>query len=68
VTVSNGHAAATTSGTNGGTVTVTGLSAGRARLTVVYQRLRASGAYRDVHQGRRHLVTVARRVIVIVRP
>ncbi|MFL5831383.1 MAG: family 43 glycosylhydrolase [Solirubrobacteraceae bacterium] len=68
VTVSNGHATATTSGANGGTVTVTGMSAGRARLTVVYQRLRANGTYRDVHQGRRHLVTVARRVIVIVRP
>jgi GH43 family beta-xylosidase len=67
VTVSNGHAAAAASSTNPGTVTVTGLSRGRARLTVVYQRLRANGGYRDVHQGRRHLVTVARSVIIVVR-
>lgn len=36
----------------GGVVTVRGLRRGTARLTLVYQRRRADGSYRDVHQAR----------------
>ncbi|WP_425842085.1 family 43 glycosylhydrolase [Streptomyces fractus] len=35
-----------------GTVTLHGLRRGAARLTLVYQRRRADGSYRDVHQTR----------------
>ncbi|MFJ9082465.1 family 43 glycosylhydrolase [Streptomyces sp. NPDC102384] len=35
-----------------GTVTLRGLRRGAARLTLVYQRRRADGSYRDVHQAR----------------
>ncbi|MFZ3572994.1 family 43 glycosylhydrolase [Streptomyces sp. BH097] len=51
-----------------GRVTLRGLRRGTARLTLVYQRRRADGSYRDVHQARRggrpEAVTVTVPVVV----
>ncbi|MFZ3554883.1 family 43 glycosylhydrolase [Streptomyces sp. BH055] len=51
-----------------GTVTLRGVRRGTARLTLVYQRRRADGSYRDVHQARRggrpEAVTVTVPVVV----
>jgi hypothetical protein len=65
VRVGAGRVASVSTATSGATVTVTALSRGRASLVVVYQRLRASGVYQDVHQGR-HLETVSRELRIIV--
>ncbi len=46
--------------------TIKGLRPGRAVITIIYQRKSASGAYRDVHQGRLGRRALAR-VTVIVR-
>jgi hypothetical protein len=64
---SNGRVAAVSTTTNGATVTVTGLSRGRATLVVVYERLRADGTYRVVHQGARHKHAVSLRLRILVR-
>jgi hypothetical protein len=53
---------------NGASATITGNSPGRTLVVLVYQRQRASGVYRDVHQGRRRLQTVQARVRVVVKP
>ena len=68
VAVDNPAVASASTDASGATITVTGRSSGRARLLVVYQRLGADGAYRDVHQGRRHWQTVSLRIPVLVRP
>ncbi|MFZ1997331.1 MAG: family 43 glycosylhydrolase [Solirubrobacteraceae bacterium] len=67
VTSSNPNVAVATPSADGTTVTVTGRSRGSAWLLAVYQRRQANGNYQDVHQGRRNVEPVLRRLWVLVR-
>src|SRR5581483_2122897 len=64
VRVSPGRAgvASVSVNSDGASVTVTGTSPGQTSFELVYQRQLASGAYRDVHQGRHRMQTVQVRV------
>jgi hypothetical protein len=53
---------------DGARAAITGVSPGQTSLVIVYQRQLASGAYRDVHQGRHRMQTVQVRVSVVVKP
>jgi hypothetical protein len=59
--------ATVTPGADDASATVTGTAPGRTVLTLTYQRQSSGGAYNDVHQGHRHLATVALQVPVTVR-
>jgi GH43 family beta-xylosidase len=59
--------ATVTPGADDASATVTGGAPGRTVLTLTYQRQSSGGAYNDVHQGHRHVATVALQVPVTVR-